>query len=101
MPMIDEATRNDSIPMSRNRCSAETESVACTDERTRWPVRADCTPMRAVSTSRISPQDGAQPGCEGHACLLVGLNLVDRWEHVLHRILDRHDVSAGVTDLGE
>ena len=30
-------------------------SVACSDERTRWPVSADCTAMRAVSTSRISP----------------------------------------------
>ena len=43
------------MPMSRKRCSADTESVACSDDSTRWPVRADCTAMRAVSTSRISP----------------------------------------------
>ena len=29
--------------------------MACTDENTRWPVSADCTAMRAVSTSRTSP----------------------------------------------
>ena len=29
--------------------------MACSDERTKWPVSADCTAMRAVSTSRISP----------------------------------------------
>ncbi len=43
------------MPMSRNRCSAATASVACSDESTKWPVSADCTAMRAVSTSRISP----------------------------------------------
>ena len=55
MAMTDEAIRNDSIPMSRKRWRADTESVACRDDRTRWPVRADCTAIRAVSTSRISP----------------------------------------------
>ena len=43
------------MPMSRKRCRAAAESVACSDDRTRWPVSADCTAIRAVSTSRISP----------------------------------------------
>ena len=47
--------RNDSMPMSRNRCRADTESVAWSEESTKWPVRADWTAIRAVSTSRISP----------------------------------------------
>ncbi len=54
-PMTDDATRNDSMPMSRKRCSAAVASVACNDESTKCPVSADCTAMRAVSTSRISP----------------------------------------------
>ena len=55
MAMTDEAMRNDSIPMSKKRCSADTESLPCRDESTKCPVKADCTAMRAVSTSRISP----------------------------------------------
>ena len=55
MAMTDEAMRNDSIPMSKKRCSADTASLPCRDESTKCPVRADCTAMRAVSTSRISP----------------------------------------------
>ena len=43
------------MPMSRKRCRAATESVACSEDSTKWPVRAACTAMRAVSTSRISP----------------------------------------------
>ena len=43
------------MPMSRKRCSAAVASVACNDDNTRWPVSADCTAIRAVSTSRISP----------------------------------------------
>jgi len=41
--------------MSTNRCNADTESVACRDDSTKWPVRADWTAIRAVSTSRTSP----------------------------------------------
>ena len=54
-PTTDDDTRNDSMPMSRNRCSAAVASVAWSDDSTRWPVSADWTAMRAVSTSRISP----------------------------------------------
>ena len=43
------------MPMSRKRCRAAAESVACRDDSTKWPVSADCTAIRAVSTSRISP----------------------------------------------
>ena len=34
-PTTDDDTRNDSMPMSRNRCSAAVESVAWSDESTR------------------------------------------------------------------
>ena len=43
------------MPMSRKRCRAAAESVAWREDRTKWPVSADCTAIRAVSTSRISP----------------------------------------------
>ena len=36
----DEAIRKGSIPMSMNRWSADDASVACSDDITRWPVRA-------------------------------------------------------------
>ena len=109
-PSSDDAIRNGSMPMSRKRCSAGVASVACSDDRTKWPVSADCTAMRAVSTSRISPtridvgvlaQDRPQPVGERDAGLLVDLDLVDRREDVLDRVLDRHDVDRVVVDLGE
>ena len=43
------------MPMSRKRCRAATESVACRDDSTKWPVSAAWVAMRAVSVSRISP----------------------------------------------
>ena len=93
------------MPMSRNRCSAAVASVACSDDSTRWPVSADCTAMRAVSTSRISPtrmtsgswrRIALRPPDERDVGLLVDLDLVDRREHVLDRVFDRHDVAFGV-----
>ena len=86
-PSIDDAIRNDSMPMSRKRCSAETASVACSDERTRWPVSADWTAMRAVSTSRISPtriasgswrrMERSPPANVTPACSLIWIWLTD------------------------
>ena len=35
MASTEDAMRNDSIPMSKKRCSAETESVAWSDESTK------------------------------------------------------------------
>src|SRR5262245_42908801 len=103
-PITELATRNDSIPMSRKRWSAEVESVACRVENTRWPVSADCTAMRAVSTSRISPtrvlaEDRLETAGEGDVGLLVDLDLVDGRQHVLDRVLDRRDVALDVADL--
>ena len=86
-PTTDDATRNDSMPMSRKRCSAAIASVACSDESTRWPVSADCTAMRAVSTSRISPTrmtsgswrriDLSPPAKVMPACSLIWIWLID------------------------
>ena len=42
-------------PCRGSGAARRSQSVACSDESTRWPVSADCTAMRAVSTSRISP----------------------------------------------
>ena len=98
------------MPMSRKRCSAAVASVACSDESTKWPVSADCTAMRAVSTSRISPtritsgswrRIDLQAVGERDAGLLVDLDLVDRREDVLDRVFDRHDVALGLVDLGQ
>ena len=96
------------MPMSSSRCSADTASVACSDESTKWPVSADCTAIRAVSTSRISPTrmtSGSwrridfSPPAKVMPGLLVDLDLVDRGEDVLDRVLDRHDVALGAVDL--
>ncbi len=59
------------------------------DDSTKWPVRADCTAMRAVSTSRISPtritsgswrRIDRRPVAKVMPGLLVDLDLVDRRE---------------------
>ena len=98
------------MPMSRKRCRAADESVACSDDSTKCPVRADCTAMRAVSTSRISPTrmtSGSWRRIDRRplakvmpACSLVWIWLIDG-NDVFDRVLDRHDVAAGVVDLGQ
>ena len=86
-PMTDDAMRNGSMPMSMKRCSADVASVACNDDSTKWPVSADCTAMRAVSTSRISPTrmmsgswrriDFNPPANVMPACSLIWIWLID------------------------
>ncbi len=49
----------------------------------------------------VLAQDRPQPAGEGDAGLLVDLDLVDRGEGVLDRVLDRHDVAVGAVDLAE
>ena len=85
--VTDEAMRNDSMPMSSRRWSADTASVACSDESTKWPVSADCTAIRAVSTSRISPTrmtsgswrriDLSPPAKVMPACSLIWIWLIE------------------------
>ena len=87
-----------------------TASVACSDDSTKWPVSADCTAIRAVSTSRISPTrmtsgswrriDFSPPAKVMPACSLIWIWLIDR-EDVLDRVLDRHDVALGAVDLAQ
>jgi hypothetical protein len=43
----------------------------------------------------VLAQDRLQAAGEGDAGLLVDLDLVDRREDVLDRVLDRHDVALG------
>ena len=50
-----DAVRNGSMPISVRRVIADGASFVCSVERTRWPVSADSTAIRAVSASRISP----------------------------------------------
>jgi hypothetical protein len=42
----------------------------------------------------VLAEDRAEAVGEGDAGLLVDLDLVDRGEDVLHRVLDRHDVAV-------
>ena len=75
------------MPMSSSRCSADTASVACSEDSTKWPVSADCTAIRAVSTSRISPTrmtsgscrriDLSPPAKVMPACSLIWIWLID------------------------
>ncbi len=110
IPITDDATRKDSIPMSRNRWSAETESVAWSEDNTRWPVErrlngnASCLDISDLTNEDdigILSQDGTKPGCEGQSRLLVRLDLIDARKDVLDRILNRHHVAAGIADLSE
>lgn len=48
-------TNQGSTPMSSRRWTAETASLVCRVEKTRWPVMAARMAMEAVSPSRISP----------------------------------------------
>ena len=48
---------------------------------------------------RVLAQDRAQAAGEGDAGLLVDLDLVDRRDPVLDRVLDRHHVALGAVDL--
>ena len=83
----EDATRKLSIPMSSSRCSAEGASVACSEERTKCPVSADWTAIRAVSASRISPtrmtsgsrrrMDRSPPAKVMPACSLIWIWLID------------------------
>ena len=49
----------------------------------------------------VLAQDGPESGGEGQTRLFVGLNLIDLWEDVFHRIFDGHHVSARVADFRE
>ncbi len=91
------------MPISVRRVIAEGASLVCSVERTRWPVSADSTAIRAVSASRISPTmitSGSarsierRPVGEGEAGLGVHLDLVDARHLVLDRVLDRDDVAV-------
>ena len=80
------------MPMSISRYNADVASVAWIDDITTCPVNADCTAMRAVSSSRISPtritsgswrRIDLSPLAKVTSALQVDLHLVDLGEHVL------------------
>ena len=50
-----EASKKAAAPISRSRGKALGASLVCKDERTKWPVKAECTAISTVSLSRISP----------------------------------------------
>ncbi len=41
--------------MSKRRGTAVAASLVCNEDKTKCPVKADCTEISAVSLSRISP----------------------------------------------
>src|SRR2546429_432507 len=47
--------RKPSMPMSMKRSKAPTASVACTDESTRWPVRADWAAIEQPQHDLLAP----------------------------------------------
>ena len=109
-PSSDDAIRNGSMPMSMNRCSADVASVACSDDIDevtgerglhRDARGLDVTDLADEDRVGVLAEDRTQPGGERHARRLVDLDLVDRREDVLDRVLDRHDVDVVVVDLGE
>jgi hypothetical protein len=55
MPSIASAKLNGSHPMSSRRDDVSGALLVCSVESTRWPVSEASMPMRAVSSSRISP----------------------------------------------
>ena len=55
--------------------------------------RLDVADLADEDDVGVLAQDRLEAGGEGEAGLLVGLDLVDRREDVLDRVLDRHDVA--------
>ena len=96
--------------MCRKRPSTSKTLLACTVVNTRWPVRADCTAICAVSGSRISPTmilSGSwrrierRPRAKVKPFLLVDRDLHHPLELVLDRILDGDELLLLVVDLGQ
>ena len=63
--------------------------------------RLDVSDLSDEDHIRVLSQDGAKPGGEGQARLLIRLDLVDGRKDVLDRVLDRHHVAGVIADLGE
>ena len=55
VPIIQLAAKYGSIPMSTSRIIALMLSFVCNVDKTKCPVNDACTPICAVSKSRISP----------------------------------------------
>ena len=96
------------MPMSRKRCSADDrvgrverrqDEVAGERGLDRDARGLDVTDLTDEDRVGVLAQDRAQPAGEGDAGLLVDLDLVDRREDVLDRVLDRHDVDLFAVDL--
>jgi hypothetical protein len=95
------------MPISRSRKSALTASVACIEDRTRWPVIDAWTAISAVSRSRISPtritsgswrRIARRPRAKVSPAAAVDLGLVDVLERVLDRVLDGRHVERGAVE---
>ena len=101
-------TRKGSMPISRSRKSALTASVACIEDRTRWPVIDAWTAIsRGLPVAHLADQDHVgvlaqdrpQPEGEGEPGGRVDLGLVDVLERVLDRVLDGRHVERGTVEL--
>mmetsp|Transcript_23988 Transcript_23988/g.43910 ORF Transcript_23988/g.43910 Transcript_23988/m.43910 type:complete len:224 (+) Transcript_23988:8149-8820(+) len=61
------AIKKSSSPRSRNRTTAPTDPLACSEENTRCPVNAACAATLAVSPSLISPTRMTSGSCRSVA----------------------------------
>ncbi len=55
MPFTVEVNKYSSKPISNKRVMPPAALLVCKVDNTKCPVKADCTAIRAVSKSRISP----------------------------------------------
>ena len=92
------------MPMSRKRCSAgrgvggverREHEVAGEGGLHRDPGRLGVADLADEDDVGVLAEDRPEPFGEGDAGGFVDLDLVDRGQHVLDRILDRHDVALG------
>ena len=66
-PMVDDETRNGSMPISWSRVKATAALLVWSVVNTRWPVSAASTAVCAVSRSRVSPTSMTSGSCRRNA----------------------------------
>ena len=66
-PIVDDETRNGSIPISFSRVNATAALLVWSVVNTRWPVSAASTAVCAVSLSRVSPTSSTSGSCRRNA----------------------------------
>ena len=103
----DDATRNGSMPMSINRVNALGASFVCSVEKTKWPVSDARMAISAVSRIadfadhddvRVLPQNVAQAHRERQPDVRAHGDLVDAFQFVFDRLLNRDDALVNRID---